>query len=109
MSMKTLASLEEGFSLAGTFLFSQKSDAEGVAAMLGLTGAFPLETDEGLFWSPGRSYEELMQRIFSDWVLPNKAQAPQAFPQLHWGMVPLAVPLEVCQIKKAAGELTQQL
>jgi hypothetical protein len=78
---KTTKQLVEGFSLAGTFLFSQQADAEGVAAMLGLTGAFPMQTDEGLFWMPGHSYEELMKRIYSDWVVPDKATVPQAFPQ----------------------------
>jgi hypothetical protein len=78
---KTTNELNEGFSLAGTFLFSQKADAEGVAAMLGLSGAFPMQTDEGLFWMPGQNYDELMKRIFSDWVLPDKATVPQAHPQ----------------------------
>lgn len=73
--------LLEGFSLAGTFLFSQKADAEGVAAMLGLTGAFPMQTDEGLFWMPGKSYDELMKRIYSDWIIPSKANVPQTHPQ----------------------------
>ena len=73
--------IEEGFSLAGTFLFSQRADAEGIAAMLGLGGAFPMQTDEGLFWMPGSSYDELMSRIYSDWVLPNQATVPKAHPQ----------------------------
>jgi hypothetical protein len=78
---KTTNELIEGFSFAGTFLFSQKNDAEGIAAMLGLKGAFPIETDEGLFWSPGKNYTELMDRIYSDWILPDKAPVPQAHPQ----------------------------
>ncbi len=78
---RTIDELVEGFSFAGTFLFSQQADAQGVAAMLGLTGAFPLSTDEGIFWSPGQSYDELMKRIYSDWVIPDKATVPQAFPQ----------------------------
>ena len=75
---KTTKELIEGFSFAGTFLFSQKADAEGVAAMLGLQGAFPMQTDEGLFWMPGQTYDELMYRIYSDWVLPDQATIPQA-------------------------------
>lgn len=78
---KTTKELQEGFSFAGTFLFSQKADAEGVAAMLGLQGAFPMQTDEGLFWMPGKSYDELMHRIYSDWTLPDQATVPQAHPQ----------------------------
>jgi hypothetical protein len=73
--------LLEGFSFAGTFLFSQKTDAEGIAAMLGLQGAFPMQTDEGVFWMPGHNYDELMARIYSDWVIPDKATVPQAHPQ----------------------------
>jgi len=79
--MKTTKDLLEGFSFAGTFLFSQRADAEGVAAMLGLKGAFPMQTDEGLFWMPGSSYKELMDRIYSDWTVPVKATVPQAHPQ----------------------------
>jgi hypothetical protein len=78
---KTTKELLEGFSFAGTFLFSQKADAEGVAAMLGLRGAFPMQTDEGLFWMPGASYDELMDRIYSEWTLPDQATVPQAHPQ----------------------------
>lgn len=78
---KTTNELIEGFSFAGTFLFSQKADAEGVAAMLGLKGAFPMQTDEGLFWMPGGSYNELVERIYSDWTLPDQATIPQAHPQ----------------------------
>lgn len=81
MSKKTTKDLIEGFSFAGTFLFSQKADAEGVAAMLGLKGAFPLQTDEGLFWSPGKSYEELINRIYSEWTVPLQATVPQAHQQ----------------------------
>lgn len=77
----TTEQLLEGFSLAGTFMFSQQADAEGVAAMLGLSGAFPMETDEGLFWMPGKSYDELTKRIFSNWILPDKAPVPQTFSQ----------------------------
>jgi hypothetical protein len=78
---RTTNQLAEGFSFAGTFLFSQKADAEGIAAMLGLQGAFPMQTDEGLFWMPGTSYDELLQRIYSDWTLPDKATVPLAHPQ----------------------------
>ena len=78
---KTTKELIEGFSFAGTFLYSQKADAEGVAAMLGLQGAFPMQTDEGLFWMPGHSYDELMSRIYSEWTLPDKATVPQAHSQ----------------------------
>jgi len=78
---KSSRELKEGFSLAGTFLYSQKADAEGVAAMLGLQGSFPMQTDEGLFWMPGQSYDELMNHIYSDWVLPDQATVPQAHPQ----------------------------
>ena len=78
---KTTKELAEGFSFAGTFLFSQQADAEGVAAMLGLQGAFPMTTDEGLFWMPGTSYDELMKRIYSDWTVPDHATVPQAHPQ----------------------------
>ena len=78
---KTTKELIEGFSFAGTFLFSQKADAEGVAAMLGLQGAFPMQTDEGLFWMPGHSYDELMKRIYSEWTVPDHATVPQAHPQ----------------------------
>lgn len=78
---KTTSKLAEGFSFAGTFLYSQKADAEGVAAILGLEGAFPMQTDEGLFWMPGSSYDELMKRIYSDWVVPDKATVPLAHPQ----------------------------
>ena len=81
MVIKTTSDLIEGFSFAGTFLFSQKADAEGIAAMLGLVGAFPMQTDEGLFWMPGKSYEELMKRIYSDWTLPDQSPIPQAHPQ----------------------------
>lgn len=79
--LRTTKELLEGFSFAGTFLFSQKADAEGVAAMLGLRGAFPMQTDEGLFWMPGSSYNELMERIYSEWTLPDQATVPQAHPQ----------------------------
>ena len=51
--------------------------------MLGLTGAFPMQTDEGLFWMPGRSYEELMNRIYSTWTVPDQAKIPQTHPQDH--------------------------
>ena len=78
---KTTKELIEGFSFAGTFLFSQKADAEGVAAMLGLQGAFPMQTDEGLFWMPGHSYDELMKRIYSEWTVPDQANVLQAHPQ----------------------------
>lgn len=82
MAKKTTKELSEGFSFAGTFLFSQKADAEGVASMLGLVGAFPIQLDdEGMFWMPGTSYEELMNRIYSDWVIPDQATIPQAHPQ----------------------------
>lgn len=84
---KTTKELAEGFSFAGTFLYSQKADAEGVAALLGLHGAFPMQTDEGLFWMPGQSYDELVKRINSDWVLPDKATVPQAHPQKHLGFL----------------------
>lgn len=79
--MAKIHDLAEGFSLAGTFLFSKKLDAEGVAAMLGIQGAFPMQTDEGVFWMPGKSYDELMNRIYSDWILPDKATVPLAHPQ----------------------------
>lgn len=78
---KTTIELAEGFSLAGTFLFSQKADAEGIAAMLGLQGAFPMQTDEGLFWMPGQSHDELVRRINSDWIVPDQATIPLAHPQ----------------------------
>jgi hypothetical protein len=78
---KTTKEIIEGFSFAGTFLFSQKADAEGVAAMLGLQGAFPMQTDEGLFWMPGKSYDELMNRIYSEWTVPDQATVPQAHSQ----------------------------
>jgi hypothetical protein len=79
--MKTQKQFLEGFSFAGTFLFSQKADADGIAAMLGLKGSFYIDTDEGGFWMPGSSYDELMDRIYSEWTLPDQAQVPQAHPQ----------------------------
>lgn len=79
--MRKLERLLEGFSFAGTFLFSQKADADGIAAMLGLRGSFYINTDEGGFWMPGTSYDELMKRIYSDWTIPDKATVPQAHPQ----------------------------
>ena len=79
--VKTTSELTEGFSLAGTYLYSQKADAEGMAAMLGLHGAFPMQTDEGLFWMPGTSHDELMKRIYSTWTVPEKAPVPLAYPQ----------------------------
>ena len=74
---KTTNNLLEGYSLAGTFLFSQKADAEGVAIMLGLEGAFPIQNDEGNFWMPGSSYEELMSRVYRSWVIPDQAEVPK--------------------------------
>lgn len=91
---KTTKELIEGFSFAGTFLFSQKADAEGIAAMLGLQGAFPMQTDEGLFWMPGSSYDELMDRIYSEWTLPDKAQVPQAHPQETQKILPFLAYLD---------------
>ena len=81
MSKVKQTRLLEGFSFAGTYLFHVKADAEGIAAMLGLTGAFPMQTDEGLFWMPGQNYDELMARIFSTWTVPDQAIVPQTFPQ----------------------------
>lgn len=81
MAKSTHTRLLEGFSFAGTYLFSVKADAEGIAAMLGLIGAFPMQTDEGLFWMPGQNYDELMSRIYSTWTVPNQATVPHTFPQ----------------------------
>ena len=80
MVKHTTSELLEGFSLAGTFLFAQKADAECVSEVLGITGAFPMQTDEGLYWMPGQSYDELMERIYSDWMLPTSNSNPQAHP-----------------------------
>lgn len=77
----TYTQLLEGFSFTGTYLYSVKADAEGIAAMLGLSGAFPMQTDEGLFWMPGHDYDELMARIFAHWTVPDQATIPQTFPQ----------------------------
>lgn len=81
MVKSTYSRLLEGFSFAGTYLFSVKSDAEGIAAMLGLSGAFEIKTDEGLFWMPGHDYDELMARIYSTWTVPDPAPIPHTFPQ----------------------------
>lgn len=81
MANKKYARLQEGFSFAGTYLYHVKADAEGTAAMLGLEGAFPIQSDEGLFWMPGHNYDELMKRIFSTWTVPDQAKVPQTSPQ----------------------------
>jgi hypothetical protein len=79
---RTTKELLEASSFAGTFLFFNKKDAEGVAAMLGLEGAFPIQADDSItYWMPGKSYDELMNRIFSEWTLPDQATVPQAHPQ----------------------------
>ena len=49
--------------------------------MLGLEGAFPISTDEGLFYLPGQNYDQLMDRIYSTWTVPDQATVPQTFPQ----------------------------
>jgi hypothetical protein len=81
MAKLTYHQLQDGYSFSGTYLYSQKADAEGIAALLGLSGAFPFETDEGKFWMPGQSYDELMKRIYSTWTVPDAAPVPQAHPQ----------------------------
>ena len=81
MAKSTNTQLQEGFSFAGTYLYHVKADAEGTAAMLGLKGAFPMQTDEGLFWMPGQNYDELMARIYSTWTVPDQATQPHTFPQ----------------------------
>jgi len=81
MARATYKQLLEGFSFAGTFLYSQQADAEGIAAMLGLHGAFPLQTDEGPMWMPGNNYDEFMERLYSTWTVPDQSPVPQAHPQ----------------------------
>lgn len=78
----TLETLEEASSIAGTFLFFNKHDAEGVGTMLGLNGSFPIQTDDGsVFWMPGSCYDELMKRIYSSWIIPSQATIPQTHKQ----------------------------
>jgi hypothetical protein len=79
--------LIEASSFAGTYLFFNKKDAEGVAAMLGLTGTFEIETDEGKFFMPGHDYDELMTRLYSTWTVPNQATIPQTHPQEKLGFL----------------------
>ena len=79
--VKAMRRLVEGFSFAGTYLYSVKSDAEGVASMLGLSGAFPIHTDEGDFWMPGNNYDQLMNRIYASWTVPDQATVPQTHSQ----------------------------
>jgi hypothetical protein len=80
MAKLTYPQLKEGFSLSGTFLYSQQADAEGVAAMLGLQGTFHVVTDDGDYWMPGRDYAELVKRINSDLIQPDQAPIPKAHP-----------------------------
>lgn len=76
--MPHLPSLQaEGSSLAGTYWFKAREDAEGIGKMLGLTGTFPVQTPEGDFWSPGKNEEELRRRVEQGIVMPSVATIPQ--------------------------------
>jgi len=57
--------LVEGFGVAGSFLYRSLPDAESISRMLGLSGTFAIQTDDGAFWMPGRSYDEFMDRLYS--------------------------------------------
>lgn len=79
--MAKTTNLVECFNFVGTFLFQQKADAESTATILGLHGAFPIQTDEGVFWMPGQSYDTLMECVNVDWIVSDKATVLQAPPQ----------------------------
>jgi len=68
MVQATYNQLVKGFSFAGTFLYSDKPAAEDIAEMLGLSGAFLIETDDGPQWMPGRDYSQFMSRLNETWT-----------------------------------------
>jgi hypothetical protein len=72
--------LTEGSSMAGTYLYKSKSDAEDTARILGLHGSFQKTTPDGAFWMPGNNEDELKRRVFTGWSTPSQATVPQTTP-----------------------------